>query len=56
MKKYDYLEVSSVVEELMAKKESDEIEFKSAAGGFPSSFWRPIPPLPIPTVEPLYSE
>ena len=34
-----YLDVSSVVEELMAKKESDEIEFKSAAGGFPSSFW-----------------
>ena len=39
MKKYNYLDVSSVVEELMAKKESDEIEFKSAAGGFPSSFW-----------------
>ena len=39
MKKYDYLDISSVVEELMAKKESDEIEFKSAAGGFPKSFW-----------------
>ena len=39
MKKYDYLDISSVVEELMAQKESDEIEFKSAAGGFPRSFW-----------------
>lgn len=39
MKKYDYLELASVVEELMDKKESEEIEFKSAAGGFPKSFW-----------------
>lgn len=35
MKKYDYLDISSFVEELMEKKESVEIEFKSAAGGFP---------------------
>lgn len=39
MKKYDYLDISSFVEELMEKKESVEIEFKSAAGGFPRSFW-----------------
>lgn len=39
MKKYDYLDISSLVEELMEKKESVEIEFKSAAGGFPRSFW-----------------
>ncbi len=39
MKKYGYLDISSFVEELMEKKESSEIEFKSAAGGFPGSFW-----------------
>lgn len=39
MKKYDYLDISSFVEELMEKKESAEIEFKSAAGGFPKAFW-----------------
>jgi len=39
MKKYNYLDISSVVEELMYQKESEEIEFKSAAGGFPGSFW-----------------
>ena len=39
MKGYDYFDISSFVEELMAKKESAEIEFKSAAGGFPKSFW-----------------
>lgn len=38
MKKYDYLDISSFVEELMEKKESAEIEFKSAAGGFPKAF------------------
>lgn len=38
-KTYEYFDISSVVEELMAKKESDEIEFKSAKGGFPKSFW-----------------
>ena len=38
-KRYEYFDISSVVEELMAKKESDEIEFKSAKGGFPKSFW-----------------
>ena len=39
MRAYDYFDISSFVEELMAKKESAEIEFKSAAGGFPKSFW-----------------
>ena len=39
MKKYDYLDISSFVEELMEKKESVDIEFKSAAGGFPKAFW-----------------
>lgn len=39
MKKYDYLDISSFVEELMEQKESVEIEFKSAAGGFPKAFW-----------------
>ena len=40
MKKIDYFELSTFVEELMDKKESAEIEFKSAAaGGFPKSFW-----------------
>ena len=39
MKKYDYLDISSFVEELMEKKESAEIEFISAAGGFPKAFW-----------------
>ena len=39
MRVYNYLKISSFVEELMEKKESAEIEFKSAAGGFPKSFW-----------------
>lgn len=39
MKKFDYFDISSYVEELMENKESVEIEFKSAAGGFPKSFW-----------------
>ena len=39
MKKYDYLDISSFVEELMERRESVEIEFKSAMGGFPKSFW-----------------
>ncbi len=39
MKKYDFHDITSFVEELMEKKESAEIEFKSAAGGFPKSFW-----------------
>ena len=39
MKKYDYLDISSFVEELMEQKESAEIEFKSAAGGCPKAFW-----------------
>ena len=39
MNKYEYLDIVSVVEKLMSTKESSEIEFKSAAGGFPRSFW-----------------
>ena len=39
MRVYNYLKISSFVEELMEKKESAEIEFKSVAGGFPKSFW-----------------
>ena len=39
MKKYNYMDIATVVEEMMAQKESEEIEFKSAAGGFPRSFW-----------------
>lgn len=38
-KECDYYKIRSVVEELMEKKESSVIEFKSAAGGFPGSFW-----------------
>lgn len=35
---YDHFDIYSFVEELMEKKESAEIEFKSAAGGFPKAF------------------
>jgi predicted HTH transcriptional regulator len=33
------LKVQSFLDELMANKETNEIEFKSAKGGFPGSFW-----------------
>ena len=39
MKHYNYFDIRSFVEDLLAQKESSEIEFKSAAGGFPGSFW-----------------
>jgi predicted HTH transcriptional regulator len=39
MKRLDYFDVAVFVEELMEERESSEIEFKSAAGGFPKSFW-----------------
>ncbi len=39
MKKYDYMELSEWLEEQMHEKESFDVEFKSAAGGFPASFW-----------------
>ena len=35
----DYYDICSYVEGLMEQKESDVIEFKSALGGFPGSFW-----------------
>lgn len=38
-KECDYYKIQLVVEELMEQKESSVIEFKSAAGGFPKSFW-----------------
>jgi len=39
MAKYEYTEIIAWVEEQMQNKESDDVEFKSAAGGFPGSFW-----------------
>lgn len=39
MKRYSFYDIVPFVEELMEKKESAELEFKSAAGGFPCSFW-----------------
>lgn len=39
MKRLNYFDVAVFVEELMEERESSEIEFKSAAGGFPKSFW-----------------
>lgn len=38
-KECDYHTIQSVIEDLMEQKESSVIEFKSAAGGFPGSFW-----------------
>lgn len=35
----DFDDILAAVEELLNEKESDELEFKSASGGFPSSFW-----------------
>lgn len=32
-------EFGEYLEELLAKSECDELEYKSAAGGFPESFW-----------------
>lgn len=36
---YKYEDLQPVFEQLLQDKESDELEFKSAAGGFPKSFW-----------------
>ena len=36
---YDYEDLRPVLEGLLQDKESDELEFKTAAGGFPHSFW-----------------
>jgi len=40
MKKvYAYDDLQPFFEDLLIEKESDELEYKSAAGGFPKSFW-----------------
>lgn len=36
---YEYNDIQPILERLLQDKESSEIEFKSAAGGFPKSFW-----------------
>ena len=36
---YEYEDLMPVLEQMMVDKESGEVEFKSAAGGFPKSFW-----------------
>ena len=36
---YEYEDLQPVIDKLLQDKESGEIEFKSAAGGFPKSFW-----------------
>ena len=36
---YSYNDIQAVLEQLLQEKESSEVEFKSAAGGFPKSFW-----------------
>lgn len=33
------LRIKGFLDELLANKESGEVEFKSAKGGFPGSFW-----------------
>ena len=40
MKKiYEYTDIQPVLDQLLQDKESNDIEFKSAKGGFPHSFW-----------------
>ena len=36
---YEYNDIQPLLERLLQDKESSEVEFKSAAGGFPKSFW-----------------
>ncbi|MBR1706965.1 MAG: putative DNA binding domain-containing protein [Bacteroidales bacterium] len=36
---YDYKDLQPLLDRLLQDKESSEIEFKSAAGGFPKTFW-----------------
>lgn len=36
---YDYNDMQIYVSSLMKNRETDEVEFKSAKGGFPKSFW-----------------
>lgn len=33
------LKIKEFLDELLSRKESGEVEFKSARGGFPGSFW-----------------
>ena len=35
----DNIDFNEYIESLMVNYESDDLEFKSAAGGFPGSFW-----------------
>ncbi|MBO7368471.1 MAG: putative DNA binding domain-containing protein [Paludibacteraceae bacterium] len=37
---FEYEDLQSVFEQMLANKESGDMEFKSAAGGFPHSFWQ----------------
>ena len=36
---YEYTDLQPVLDELLQNKESSDLEFKSAKGGFPCSFW-----------------
>lgn len=36
---YEYTDLQPVLDELLQNKESSDLEFKSAKGGFPRSFW-----------------
>ena len=35
----DIADFSNYIESLLARSESDDLEYKSAAGGFPGNFW-----------------
>ena len=41
--KYTFVSISSQVDKFLQDKESGTVEFKSALGGFPKSFWEHIP-------------
>lgn len=43
----DRLNFEDYLDSLLNSVESDDLEFKSAAGGFPGSFGIPIQPSPI---------
>ena len=36
---YEYTDLQPVIDQLLQDKESNDLEFKSAKGGFPHSFW-----------------
>lgn len=50
---YKYEDLQPEFERLLQDKESDELEFKTAAGGFPNPSGLPILHLPIPMAVPL---